>query len=69
MVFVAKVVTDSGEIKASEFQSLIGVYGFCGEKDFDIQQKKILVSIPDRGLWFLWPFSSLCVSEKQRFNP
>ena len=37
---------------ASEFQSLIGVYGFCGFVG-DFIAGLLKVSIPNRGLWFL----------------
>ena len=51
------------------FQSLIGVYGFCGQSPPCREKYPGLVSIPDRGLWFLWLETGGTVVVSTRFNP
>ena len=51
MVFAADG-TPSPQTK-SPFQSLVGVYGFCGVLQQSGSAGGAAVSIPSRGLWFL----------------
>ena len=66
MVFVAYFLAQVNP--TGVFQSLIGVYGFCGLM-VPTQSDLCSVSIPDRGLWFLWRVWKPGELGGLRFNP
>ena len=50
MVFAAQ--SEIKRARCRRFQSLVGVYGFCGVAATSVSLL-VIVSIPSRGLWFL----------------